>query len=288
MELWVPITLFAAAMQTVRTGWQKALKTDMDDYAVTWARFGFALPLAPLYLVLLVASGLALPVVNSQFFTAAAIAGVLQIIATIMLVALFSRREFAVCTAFSKTEAVQVALLGSLFFGEDLSLLGMYGVALGGIGIALMLPRGGSWQTAAIGICSGTAFALTGLFVRQAIFALGDADPLAAAAMTLAVMLLLQTLLLGIVLCFRSGAPFRRLWQARGHALAVGVSGFLGSIGWATAFALTNPAYVKTLAQVELPLAYVLGRTVFREKLRPLEIIAMSICAIAAIVVAFV
>ena len=294
MPWWILLTLFSAAMQTIRTGMQKSLKQELDDYAVTWVRFGFALPLVPLWLLGLLAAGIEIPSANAHFLLAAMAAGVLQIIATVMLVALFSWRNFAVCTAFAKTEAAQVAVLGALFFGETMSELGVVGVSLGGVGVILMLPFGGAfgWRTAAgwratfLGLGAGAGFALTALFIRQAVGALDGAHPLAAAGLTLAVMIVLQTAVLGIFLLYR-GAPWAALWRVRRRAAWVGLSGFLGSLGWATAFALTNPALVKTLAQVELPLAYLLGRTAFREKLRPLEVVGMIACAIAAVLVAF-
>lgn len=284
MEWWIPITLFAAVMQVARTGCQKSLLSELDGETITWLRFGFALPFAPLYLYLLPGD---IPDPNWRFFLYAVAAGVLQIIATLMLVRLFARRNFAVCTAFSKTEAAQIALFGALFFGLPLSLIGVVGIAVGAAGVLLLIPRDGDKRTAAHGALIGGGFALTALCIKQASAALPDAPPLIAAAFVLLVMLFLQTILAGAFLLLRGCFPFAAIWRARRRAAAVGICGFLGSAGWASAFALTHPALVKTLAQAELPLAYFLGRAVFSERPRPAEVAGMLACAAAAVVAAF-
>ncbi len=284
MEWWIPITLFAAVMQVARTGCQKSLLAELDGETITWLRFGFALPLAPLYLLLLPGD---IPAPNWRFFGYAAAAGVLQIAATLSLVRLFARRNFAVCTAFSKTEAAQIALFGSLFFGLPLSAAGIFGVALGAAGVLLLVPWDGDKRTAASGVLVGAGFALTALCIKSAVAELPDAAPLSAAALTLFVMLCLQTILAGALLLSRRAPPFAAVWRARKRAAAVGVCRFLGSAGWASAFALSHPAFVKTLAQVELPLAYLLGRAAFAEKPRPMELFGMLACAAAAVLVAF-
>ena len=284
MEWWIPITLFAVIMQIARTGWQKSLTADLNDWAVSWLRFAFALPLVPLYFALLPGT---IPAINAAFVGVATLAAAAQTAATIILVRLFARRNFAVCTAFSKTEAVQIAIFGALFFELPLSTPGIIGVALGTCGVLMMIPRHRDRYTVALGVICGGGFAFAALFIKKAIMLLPDAPPLTAAAMTLAVMLVLQTSLLGAVLWRYQLLPIATIWRVRYRVAAVGGCGFLGSIGWASAFALTHPAFVKTLAQVELPLAYLLGRAAFAEKPRIGEIAGMLTCAIAAVVVAF-
>ena len=141
--LWIPISLLAACMQVARTGMQKSLKADLDDWSVTWVRSGFALPLAALYAWGLDAAGFGvlagLDAAGVGFWAYCGLAALSQTVATAMLVALFSHRNFAASTAFSKTEAPQIALLGFLIFGEEISILGGAGVALGFGGVLLMM-----------------------------------------------------------------------------------------------------------------------------------------------------
>ena len=284
MEWWIPITLFAAVMQVARTGCQKSLLAQLDYESIVWLRFGLALPLAPVYLYLLPGE---MPDLNLRFAGLAAAAGATQVLSTLILVRLFARRNFAVCTAFSKTEAAQIALFGVLFFGLPLSTTGIIGVALGTFGVILMIPKTGDKQTALAGTAAGAGFALTAIFIKKAVTELPDAPPFTAAAMTLFVMLILQAVVYGAFLAWRRKLSFDKMWKVRQRAAAVGICGFLGSIGWASAFALAHPALVKTLAQVELPLAYLLGRAAFAEKPSFAEMCGMTACAAAAIFVAF-
>ena len=77
------------------------------------------------------------PQMNQKFLLFSLLAGIAQIVATILLAALFSRRSFAVSTVFAKTEALQIALLGVLFFGEAISPLGFLGVSAGAAGLLI-------------------------------------------------------------------------------------------------------------------------------------------------------
>ncbi|MDP7234815.1 MAG: hypothetical protein QF759_11955, partial [Alphaproteobacteria bacterium] len=68
MEAWIPITIAAAALQTVRSGLQKHLKGQLSTTGATFSRFLYAWPLAILYLLLLNQGlGLAIPTPNAEF-----------------------------------------------------------------------------------------------------------------------------------------------------------------------------------------------------------------------------
>lgn len=285
---WIFLTLFAAVMQVARTGCQKSLTSQLNDYAVTWTRFGFALPFVPLMLLASHLAGVSLPVPDAAFIGYAAAASFFQIFATVLLVRLFSRRNFASCTAFSKTEAAQIALWGALFFGLPLSAGGVAAVALGAAGALLLMPRaGGDRLTVVSGLAAGGGFAMTALFIKQAVLHVPHVHPLSAAATTLSLMLVFQSVVWGAYLRWRNLLRWKDIANVRWRAAAVGACGFLGSAGWAGAFALAHPALVKTLAQVELPLAWLLGRAAFGEKPRPAELWGMGACAAAAVVAAF-
>ncbi len=120
METWVIITVAAAFLQNVRSAMQKHLKGVMGTTGATFVRFGyrpaFCAPLSRHALAR--ASGHPLPVPNGTFFLWAVIGGLAQIAATFLLVHLFSFRNFAVGTAYSRTEPAQAALFGLIFLGE--------------------------------------------------------------------------------------------------------------------------------------------------------------------------
>lgn len=106
MELWVAITVAAVILQTVRTGLQKHLKTELTTSAITFVRFLFGLPIAAIYLASLIwLSDEAVPPLTASFVGLTFVAGIGQIVGTFLLVYLFSFRNFAVGTTYTKTEA---------------------------------------------------------------------------------------------------------------------------------------------------------------------------------------
>ena len=301
--LWIPISLLAACLQIARTGMQKSLKADLDDWSVTWVRSGFALPLAALYALAAEVSGFGASVSGAGFFMWCALSALAQVAATAMLVALFSRRNFAVSTAFSKTEAPQIALFGFLFFGEGVSGLGALGVVLGFCGVLLMMSGGGfaggfargnlrkfwrreSLTACGLGLGAGFFFALTALFILRAYDSL-EGGAFGASALALLTVIAMQTAGLGLALLFFRRGAFARMWAVRGRCFSVGLTSVLGSACWFGAFALAHPAYVKTLSQVELPLAWLVGRRAFRERPGGLEFAGMALVGAGAIAAAF-
>src|SRR3546814_5422353 len=70
-----------------------------------------------------------------------------QMAGTILLIMAFGHRGFVVGTAFSKTEAIQVALVTALFLDEHLPPLAWAGILLGVAGV-LTLALAGSGLTA--------------------------------------------------------------------------------------------------------------------------------------------
>jgi len=65
---WVPLTLGAAAMQTVRTAGQKKLSSEVSNLMTTMTRFIFGLPFAILYLILLIQFfSWQIPSLNAEF-----------------------------------------------------------------------------------------------------------------------------------------------------------------------------------------------------------------------------
>ena len=53
----------------------------------------------------------------------------------------------------------------------------------------------------------------------------------------------------------------------------IGLTSIIGSIGWFTAFTLTNVAYVKTVGQIELLFSILITHKIFKEKFNRMEII---------------
>ncbi len=289
--LWIPITLFAVVMQTVRTAGQKHLTVHLDAISVTLVRFLFGLPFAALYLAgVMIGTESSLPPLNATFIGFTVLGGVAQIVATVLLIYLFSLRNFAVGTTYARTEAFLTAFIGALFFGEWISAQGWVAIIISVAGVVVLtiarshLPNasilGRLWnRAAAIGLGSGLGFALASLSIRKASLSFGVDNFLLTAGITLVVMVLLQTLIMMVYVAIRSPAQFAIIARQWRVSLFVGVTSALGSIGWFTAMTLERAAYVKALGQVEFVFALAISTLFFRERTTGLELLGMLLVA---------
>ena len=294
--IWIPITLFAVVMQTVRTAGQKHLTAHLDPIAVTLVRFLFGLPFAALYLAGVATwSDNPIPPLNGTFLGYVLLGGVGQIVATVLLIRLFSLRNFAVGTTYARTEAFLTACIGALFFGEWISVQGWVAIVVSVAGvIVLTIARshvdsssilGRLWnRAAAMGLGSGLGFALASLSIRKASLSFGMDDFLLSAGITLVIMIILQTLIMLVYVAITSPGQFAIIARQWRVSLFVGITSALGSIGWFTAMTVERAAYVKSLGQVEFLFALVISTLYFRERTTGLELLGMLLVAAGVVV----
>jgi hypothetical protein len=115
VELWIPITVAAAFFQNLRSALQKHIRGRLSTAGAGYARFLYAWPFALVYVWGLNAvAGLAWPSPSWTFLAYCLLGGVTQILFTVLLIHLFSFRNFAVGTTYSKLELVMVAALIAL------------------------------------------------------------------------------------------------------------------------------------------------------------------------------
>lgn len=294
MTLWIPITLAAAAVQTLRFMLQKRLKgAGLSVGGATFSRFLFGAPLAALAAaVTLAATGAAFPPLTAKFWAFALAGGAAQVAATYMTVALFGLRNFAVGVVFTKTETVQVAAFSALLLGEAVSLPG-WGAILAGLAGVLLLSwqtgaaRGGMLSRATIyGVAAGGLFGLSAIGYRGATLELAPAAFFTRAVVTLACVTFAQSLGTAAWLVWREPGELPRVVAAWRRTIWVGVTGMLGSLAWFTAFSLQNAAYVRAVGQVEIVFTLLVSVLVFREKLTAREGagIALVIGSVVALV----
>ena len=93
------------------------------------------------------------------------------------------------------------------------------------------------------------------MVLMQASLQLQEPDAVLRAALTLAVVVCLQTAMMLAWLGVRDPGEIARVWAARRVAVWVGLTSMGGSFCWFLAFTLQNAAYVKALGQVELLLS---------------------------------
>ncbi|MBP0438492.1 DMT family transporter [Tianweitania sediminis] len=296
MDLWIPITLAAAFLQNLRSAGQKHLKGTIGTTGATFVRFAFGLPFAVVFLLILHEGlGYPFPDLNRTFVLWSVLAGLSQILAQFLLIHLFSFRNFAVGTAYSRTEPAQAALFALLVLQETLSLGVVVAITISVVGVMLISvahtpvnPRSLLTSiirpTALIGIASGTAFGISAVGYRAASLSLGGPNFLMQAAVTLAFTLTMQTLIMFAWMIFGDRTEFGRMRRAWRPGLFVGATGATASLGWFAAMTLQQAAVVKALAQVEMLFTFAAAVFYFREKINRLEV-AGCLLIVAGIVV---
>ena len=280
MELWIPITVTAALFQAWRTALQQRLRGRLSVNAAGFVRYLYALPSGALLLIGFYRSaGIALPTPNLRFVLDCAAGGLLQIFGTSLLIMAFGFRNYAVGTAYSKTEAVQTAIAAWIVLGEALTPTACVGIGVGVVGVLVLSLAGrgmnrrellrASVQPAALcGLGTGLCFAFTAIFIKDANHELGAAHPILQALFGLLVTNLLQTLMQGAWLAWREPDQLRAAFATWRQSAWVGTLSACGSACWFSAFALAPVALVRSLGQVEMVFTLLFSRFYLKEKLR--------------------
>lgn len=298
--LWLALTLLAAFMQAVRTAAQKKLANKLDAAIVTWVRFAFGLPFALLLLAYLFKGNLNQLTLSLRFMLLALLIAVSQLIATWLLVLLLQRRNFAIGSTLVKSEAIFTALIGLLFFSEQINPIGWLAIVLSiwGLLIASMgkfnlsltnLLGGIDSMSAKLGLSAGIAFAIASACIRQAnlsLFQIGN--PISQATVTLSIVLTLQTLIGGVFVFSRNRNVRTELSTNWSICFFIGFTSMLGSFGWFAAYALQNAAYVKTVGQIEFIFMLALTWFYFKESVQNYEYLAILLVAISALLIIWV
>ncbi|WP_119168992.1 DMT family transporter [Algihabitans albus] len=288
MEAWIFWTLGGAFFQNLRSALQKRLKDDLGTQGSAFARFVYAFPLALVYLLATAeVGGVALPAIHGTFLAYAVLGAAAQIFATVCLIEAFGHRNFAVATAYSKTDTVQAAVFGLILLGDALSPLAGLGIVIslaGVIAISLKRQQAGWGQlltgwlqpAARLGIASGAGFALSSVCYRAASLSLEPVGAPVQAATTLAWVLGLQTLAMGAWLAWRRPAQLRAVFASWRVSAWVGAAGMAASVGWFTAMTLENAAHVRALGQVELVFSLAASCLFFKERSTAVELLGIA------------
>lgn len=295
--LWIPITLWAAFAQTLRNAAQRHLTTGLGTLGATLVRFLYGLPFALAWLYAVhAAAGPALPRPNAAFAGWVLLGAVAQVTATALLLRVMTERNFALGVAYSKSEILQVAVFGLLFLGDPISALTALAVGFGTAGVLLLSPAdpqrpwralllGWTSRAAALGLGCGTALAFSVIGFRGAALALEGAQFVMAAAYTLVVAQLAQSVLLGGWLQLKRPQVMAGVLRAWRPSLFAGFMGAAASAGWFTAMAIEPAAHVRTLGLVELIFSYVISQRVFRERLTRREVSGLLLLSLGVILV---
>lgn len=291
MEAWIPITIFAAFFQNLRSALQKHLKGKLSDTGAAYVRFVYALPFVVCFLLIINQGfGFDLPKLNAKFLFFCLVGGVCQILFTVLLLWMFSFKSFAVGTTFSKLEIIAVAILGMLIVGDPLNNFAWLAIVLSAIGlvclslgqaqisVANLINKLGDKPTL-IGLASALFLGGSVVFFRGASLSLAHQPILMAATFTLAVSLVIQTTLMTCWLMVREPGEITRVIKNWRWAGAVGIAGSLASVGWFLAFTMQNASYVRALGQIELIFTFLVTTVIFRERVTPSEYLGTALIA---------
>ncbi len=284
IEAWIPVTLLAALLQTWRTALQQRLRGVLGVQAAGFVRYFYALPTGALLLGLVAwASPQPLPTPGPGFVLACGIGGLMQIVGTILLIKAFGYRNFAVGTAYAKTEALQGTLIGLVVLGDRLSALAWGGIAVGIVGVLTLSLAGrglrgralllATVQPAALcGLGAGFCFTSTGLAVRAATLSLAHADVVVAAVLALVITNALQTVMHGAYLALREPLELRAAVVTWRSSMWVGTLSACGSACWFYGFASAPVALVRALGQIEMVFTLAFSRFYLGERIRRADV----------------
>ena len=291
---WVPIVLWAAVAQTVRNAAQRSLVAHAGTLGATLSRFLYGIPFAAFIVALLHAlpptSG-PVPAFSSGYFGWLMLGALGQLAATAAMLAAMKQRNFVVGAAYSKTDALQVALFASVFLHELPGWVTLLAISVATAGVFLLsLPKRGvegtGWISGAAwyGLASGAGFAISAVGYRGAALHVPNTSPWLVGAWGVLGAQIAQTILLGGWLAWRSPRSLQAMFRERKVALAAGAAGAIASVGWFTALALTSAANVRALGMVEVVFSYLVSHRFMKEKLAPAEQLGLLLVGIGLVV----
>ena len=295
VSLWIPFTIIAALGQVARNAMQRSLTGPLGTWGATNIRFLFGFPFSVLFFsAVLAVSGDPLPWPTAAFWPWLMLGALSQILATGLMLLAMNDRSFVVTTAYLKTEAIQTAIFGFVFLGDQLTLMKVIAIVIATVGVVITALRPGGEKSFAelkptiTGLVAAAAFALSAVGFRGAIITVPGVSFVTAASYTLLLGLFVQTLVLTIYLLARAPDVLRKILGLWRPSLLAGFMGAFASQFWFLAFALTAAANVRTLALVEVLFAQAVASYSFKQPIsaRELSGIVLIVIGVALLVAA--
>jgi drug/metabolite transporter (DMT)-like permease len=297
MYLWIWVTIVAAISQSLRTAQQKNLQPVLGNFGASYVRFSYAIPFAWAWIIAYAYFfNVPFPVFNFSFFVWVTIAGITQIIFTVLLITLFSHRSFAAGTAFSKTEVIQAAIFEAIILGHIVNLKIGIAIVLGVIAVFLLslvkskltlknLFNSILTRQAALGLGSGAFLGFCTVAFRAATDSLESTDLIMRASITGGISVLIQSVIMGVwMIKYAQKEFFLTFVNWRGSSL-VGLFGAITTACWFYAFSANAVAPVRALGQIELIIALFISIFFFKERPSSKELIAIFLLITSIIMV---
>ncbi len=297
MPIWIPIAVAAALFQSWRTAMQQKLRGLLSVNGAGFVRYLYGMPTALiLLLIALWVTGAAVPAFNLPFLEYSMLGGLGQIVATNLLIMSFGYRNFAVGTAYSKTDAMQSAVLAMFWLHEELHTLTWIGMGVGLVGVMTLslIGRGlkprdllaATVQPAALcGLGSGLVFAFTTIFIKLGNQALTGPSLVVRALFTLVITNTLQILMQGAWLYWREPRELKKAFTSWRTSMWVGTLSGCGSACWFTGFAIANVAPVRAVGQVEIVFTLMFSRFYLKEVLGRADVAGLALVVFGVLLV---
>ena len=298
MPLWIAITASAALFQCWRTAMQQKLRGLLSVNAAGWCAICTACRSASCCGCLPVDTGLPLPSPNCAFLFYCAAGGLLQILGTNLLIMAFGYRDFAVGTAYSKTETVQSAILALIVLASVSAPLpgSASRSASSGVMTLSLAGRGCSRRNCARDGAAGGAVRARRRVRLRADHRLHQArqqgaeraEPVRARAVVAGRHQQAADPDAGRLPCWREPGEVRKAfttWRSPAHRS--GTLSACGSACWFTAFALAPVALVRAVGQVEIVFTLLFSRFYLRERPSRSEVIG-ALTVVAGVVIVLV
>jgi drug/metabolite transporter (DMT)-like permease len=290
--LWIPITIAAAALQVARNALQRGLLGDAGPWGATLVRFLFGLPFAlAIWAIIALVTPAARPAFSGDYWLAASTGALSQLLASAALLVAMRRAGFAIGTALQQSSLPLSAVMGLAFFHDNLTPWAWVGVAITTTGLAILTwPKGAigpqPLSGALFGLISGVCFGFSLNAFRHAELSLEPAHRLYAAITSVTIAQAMQASALTAALALWRPAALRAVIANWRRSLGAGFCGALASLGWFTAIAYAPAGPVRAVGMVEMPIAAVTGRRMFKERMSLWQLTAAGLTAVGVVLAA--
>ena len=297
MPIWIPISVAAALLQCWRTAMQQKLRGLLSVNGAGFVRYLYGMPTGlAILLAALSITGASVPATNGIFLIYCLLGGLGQILATNLLIMSFGFRNFAVGTAYAKTETVQSAVLALIVLRESLSGLAWIGMAVGVAGVMTLSLAGRGLKSRALlaatvqpaalcGLGAGFVFAFTTVFIKLANQSLEGPDLVIRALFSLVVTNILQIAMQGLWLAWREPAELKKSFTTWRSSMWVGALSGCGSACWFTGFAIAPVAMVRAVGQVEMVFTLLFSRFYLKEVLKRTDVAGLVLVVFGVVLV---
>jgi drug/metabolite transporter (DMT)-like permease len=258
-------------------------------------RFAFCLPFAAiLYFAYFQNFEIVLfTIQQDNFLFYIILAAISQIFFTFVLLYSFQFSNFMIGTTLSKTEVVQIAVLEIIILHDKFNYWTIVGIVVSTIGVFIFSTKDRNAifknllsKSTLVGLACGFLLALSVVAFRAAALSLVDLKSnFEMAISTLFFGVSIQTFILTIYISLFEKEQFKKMYQNKKQCIATGLCGFITTLSWFYVFTLMQAAIVRAVGQIELLFSYIASRYYFKEKIKLIEIIGITVFVIGILVI---